>query len=572
MKDARIRLKINGDEVLSEKGKTVLQVALENGYDISYLCYHPDISKRESCNLCLVEVKGENEMKQACRLEAREGMEVYTDSVKIKKKVSGNLKAVLDKHALGCNDCLFFQKCKLLEISRKFGLRPGITDKGPFYTFENDSIFIDQSKCIGCGNCAVVCPVDFLNINSNGRVEPYVDEKKDCTGCGQCITHCPVGAIKGLGEFGELKDLEKLFRNKKKTVVVQFAPSIRTSIGEEFGMKAGSITTGKLVSGLKKAGFQYVFDTATGADFTTMEESEELLERINNNERLPAMSSCCPAWVKFVEFNYPQFIPNLCTSRSPQTILGTLIKEYWGKLKKINQKDIFVVSVMPCVAKKSEIKRKELKVRGRFPVDMVITTREAARMFKNKGIDLGKMNEEPVDNLFGPPSGAGVIYGSSGGVFESALRTAFFRAGEEGVPDVREIRTSEGIKKKEITVGDRRIRVCVANGLSGAITALLELEKDKNAYDALEVMACFGGCVGGGGQPVPANKDVITKRSESLYKIDEQNKTKCAHENKPVLKTYEEFLSDKEIRKEMLHTNYIPRKTSNIVKKERHRC
>ena len=554
-----VPVKINGKEVILKKGENLLSAMIKKGYDVPSLCNHPDIKNIGSCNLCLVEVKGE--LFRSCELKVEEGMKIVTSSKKVTDKVKENLEEILHNHLLECNDCVLFQKCKLLNLAKRFDIRPDPDVYKDYYTFKTGSLFIDQAKCIGCENCTKVCPTKYLKM-SNGRVEPCTKSDVDCINCGQCINYCPVGTMEGEGEFENLERIKELL--KEKVVVVQFAPSIRTSIGEEFGMKAGTISTGKLVAALRKVGFHYIFDTATGADFTTIEEAEELLDRISKKEKLPAMSSCCPAWVKFLEFNYPQYIDNLCTSRSPQIMLGSIIKEYWSEIKKIDPKDIFVVSVMPCIAKKEEIKREELKVNGLYPVDMVITTREAARLFKSRGIDFKNIMEEETDNPLGDPSGAGVIYGSSGGVFESALRTALFKATGEKQLEVKEIRGSKGIKKKEIRFGEKTLRVCVVSGIANAVKALKKID----SFDAVEVMACPGGCVGGGGQPIPVDKKTIKERSKGLYSIDKEKKIRFAHENKSVLKVYDEFFS-KEKREEMLHTSYAPRKKTKIIKKER---
>jgi iron-only hydrogenase group A len=297
-----------------------------------------------------------------------------------------------------------------------------------------------------------------------------------------------------------------------------------------------------------------------------MEESDELIERLSKKERLPAMSSCCPAWVKFLEFNYPEFIPNLCTSRSPQTMLGGIIKEYWSKKNNIKPEDVFVVSIMPCVAKKYEIKRPELKVSGNYPVDMVLTTRELARLLKRKNIDLKSIDEKEADDPLGLSSGAGVIYGSSGGVFESALRTAYFKATQKSLPEdaVQEIRGLDSVKTKRIEMGNQVIKVCVVSGIKNARKVLDELKRNPSLYDAVEVMACPGGCIAGGGQPLPTNKEIIEKRSSSLYAIDSSKKLKSAHENKAVKRVYDQFFSSSEKRKEILHTSFSSKKKTKI--------
>jgi len=561
----KISIKFNGKSVSADFGKTILAIALENGIEIPYLCYHPDIKSKQSCQISMVEINGSKNLKSACDL-AEDGMEIVTNSEKIREERLKNLNLILKKHQLECSDCVFFRRCKLLELVTKFNAKPAAEQDKFLQVLQSGSVVFDQTKCIGCENCINVCPVNFLSLDKNKRIAPSSDEKKNCTNCGQCILHCPVGAIEGAGEFEELTSL--FSEAKGKVMIAQFAPAVRTSIGEEFDMAPGEIATGKLVAGLKKLGFNYVFDTATGADFTTMEESDELIERLQKKERLPAMSSCCPAWVVFLEFNYPEFILSLCTSRSPQTMLGGITKNYWAKANKIDPKNIYVVSIMPCVAKKFEIQREELKIDGLAPVDRVLTTRELARLFKDRSIDLKNIEEKEADDPLGFPSGAGVIYGTSGGVFESAFRTAYFKMTGKELPQdaVKEIRGIEGLKIKEIKVDGISLKVCVANGLQNAKKVLEELKKNSKAFDAIEVMACPGGCVGGGGQSLPSNQEIIKKRSQSLYFIDEQKEIKAAHNNPAVKKIYAEFFTNEEIRKKILHTNFSPRGKTKIKK------
>ncbi|MFH1657083.1 MAG: [FeFe] hydrogenase, group A [bacterium] len=561
----KISIKINGKTLSVDYGKTILDIALENKIDIPFLCYHPDIEIKHHCGMCLVEINGANDLERACSARAENGMEILTESEKINQERKKNLDLILEKHLLECNDCVWFQHCKLLELVRRFKAKPICKKAENCQVLQSGSVVFDQTKCIGCENCLSVCPVDFLEMNEQGKIKPSADKTKDCVNCGQCIIHCPVGVIEGAGEFEEL---ENFFKDENKITVVQFAPSIRTSIGEEFGLKLGEIATGQLVAGLKKLGFDYVFDTAAGADFTTMEESEELIERLAKNENLPAMSSCCPAWVKFLEFNYPEFVKNLCTSRSPQIVLGGIIKNYWSRENNIDPANIFTVSIMPCVAKKFEIKREELKIDGHCPVDCVLTTRELARLFKKNNIDLKNIDSAEADDPLGSPSGAGVIYGSSGGVFESALRTAYFKmTGRKLSPSaVKEIRGINEIKKKEIQIDGRLIKVCVTSGIKNAIKILEEVKNNPGAHDAIEVMACPGGCVGGGGQSLPTNKKIIEERSKSLYLIDQRKKLKCAHQNPAIKKIYSDFFSAEETRKKILHTSFAAREKSPIKK------
>ncbi|HRY27724.1 MAG TPA: [FeFe] hydrogenase, group A [Candidatus Moranbacteria bacterium] len=561
----KISIKIDGRDFSAEPEKSILDAAKENKIEIPSLCFHPDIETKHHCGMCAVRIAGEDELKYACATPIKEGMEIITDSEEITEARKKSLDRILKKHLLECDDCVWFQHCRLLDLVKKFEAKPIAEKDDKNQVFQVDKIIFDQTKCIGCENCIGICPTKFLEMDWRDKVNCSADADKDCINCGQCILHCPVGAIEGVGEFEEL---DKIFKDKQKIAVVQFAPSIRTSIGEEFGMKTGEIVTGQLVSGLKKLGFDYVFDTAAGADFTTWEEADELAERLAKNEKLPAMSSCCPSWVRFLEFEFPEFIPNLCTSRSPQTMLGGVIKSHWAKQNNIESKNIFAISIMPCTAKKYEIKREELKIDGIFPVDMVLTTRELVRLFKKNNINLEDINERETDNPFGAPSGAGVIYGSSGGVFESAFRTAYFRMTGENLPKdaVSEIRGEKGIKTKEINVGKRVVKICVVSGIKNARKVLEELKKNPQLYDAVEVMACPGGCVGGGGQSLPTNKKIVAERSKSLYNIDERKTIKCAHENPDVKKVYAEFFTSEETRRKILHTNFSPRNKTLINK------
>lgn len=565
----KIKIKIDGKEYLADAGQTILEVAKENGIDVPSLCYHPDLQVRATCRMCLVEIKNQKDLKTACSTRIGENMEIFTESLRINKARKINLELIFAQHQEECSDCVWFFNCQLLKLAKRFEVKINrfpdrksqkkITQCGP--------IVFDQTKCIDCRNCVDVCPVEFLSVENRGAdigIENSTEEWKDCIACGQCIVHCPVGAIEGAGEFEEV---QKQAESKKKIRVVQFAPAIRTSIGEEFDLAPGEIVTGQLVAALRKLGFDKVFDTSVGADFTTFEEAGELLERLKSGKNLPGFSSCCPSWVKFVEFYYPEFIPNLCTSRSPQIMLGGLIKTYWAQKEGIKPEDIKVVSIMPCVAKKYEVKREEMKINGLFPVDKVLTTREIAYLIKRNKIDLKNIPSEEADDPFGMPSGAGVIYGASGGVFESALRTVYFKAtGNNPQEDeFKKVRGQEGIKINEIKIGDKVIKSVVVNGIRNARKMLEELKKDPNAFQAMEVMACPGGCIGGGGQPVPTNSQIRRKRAEALYVIDAKKEVRFAHANPALKKVYAEYLTEEKIIKPILHTSYSQKKKSAIT-------
>lgn len=564
----KIKIKINGKEYQANEGQSVLDVARKNGIEIPSLCHHPDLKSSESCRMCLVEIVGQKDLKTSCSLRVKDGMEILTESPRIKRARKINLELIFSQHQEECPDCVWFYNCQLLKMAKKLGVEITrfIDRKKDRKVTQCGTIVFDQTKCIDCRNCVEICPVDFLKIENRGAeisIRESADESKDCIHCGQCIIHCPVGAIEGLGEFEYIDDP---FKDKNKIIVAQFAPSIRTSIGEEFGMPYGEIVTDKLVAGMKKLGFNKVFDTSVGADFTTIEEAGELKERLEKKENLPAFSSCCPSWVKFVEFYYPEFIPNLCTSRSPQIMLGGLIKTFWAEKEKINPKNIVVVSIMPCVSKKYEIKREELKIDGMFPVDYVLTTRELAYLLKKNKIDLKNINPIPADDPFGVPTGAGVIYGASGGVFESAIRTAYFKMIGKNLEniEIKEIRGLEGIKRKELKIGDKTIKTVIVNGIRNAKKMLEELKKDPKAFDTMEVMACPGGCIGGGGQPVPTDSEIREKRAKALYNIDEKKEVRLAHENPAIQKMYTEFLTSEKIIKPIFHTKFSPKKKTEI--------
>lgn len=565
----KITIKIDGKDYQAENDETILKVAQRNGIKIPFLCYHPDIEARSNCRMCVVEIKGNKNLQTACSTQVQDGMEIETDSERIRKARKINLELIFSQHQEECEDCVWFQNCKLLEYAKDYDAEIGrFSDrKKDRKIVQTGPIVFDWTKCIDCRLCVDVCPVEFLEVKNRGAdisIETYPDQNKECINCGQCIVHCPAGAIEAEGEFEEI---EKPLQDKSKAVIVQFAPAIRSSIGEEFGMEPGSVVTGQMVAGMRKLGFSKIFDTSVAADFTTYEEAQELIERVKTGQKLPAFSSCCPSWVKFLEFYYPEFIPNLCTSRSPQMMMGGILKTYWAKENNIDPKDIIVVSVMPCTSKKFEIKREEMKLEnGCFPIDYVLTTREMARLFKRHGIDLKNIEPEECDDPFGNPSGAGVIYGASGGVFESAFRTAYFMATGKNLEDVnvKEIRGQEGIKIKELRLGDVTLKVRVVNGIKNAKKMLEELKKDPNAFHAMEVMTCPGGCIGGGGQPIPNTPEIRKKRADALYQVDAENKMRLAHENPAILEVYGKYLIDKEIIHKILHTSYKQRKKSEV--------
>jgi iron-only hydrogenase group A len=568
-KEITISINIDGKDYQTTKGKSILNVCRENNIEIPTVCEHPDNTPTGSCRMCVVEIEGWRGLHTSCMVKADEGMKIKTDSPLIRKTRKMNLELIAGTTRSRCNDCCYSYNCKVLDYAKEYDanvnrfeprkLARKVERVGP--------IILDQTKCIDCRNCVESCPVDFIEVKGRGdmlNIEFSRDENKECIHCGQCIVHCPVSALSDVQYVDNIQEALDKKKDRKKILVAAFAPAVRTSIGEEFWLEYGEVMTDHLTAGLKQLGFDKVFDVAVAADFTTIEEAQEVIERVVKNEKLPAFTSCCPAWVKYLEFYYPQYgESNICTSRSPQMMMGALIKGYWADREGIDPKDIEVVSIMPCVAKKFEADREEMNIfDGIKPIDYVLTVRELARAFKQNGIDLSNIEPVSADEPFGSPSGAGVIYGASGGVYESALRTAYFKImGKDADKiEIEEVRGLEGVKRRNITIGDITLKVVVVSDIKNAKPLLEELEKDPNAFHMLEMMTCPGGCIGGGGQPIPTSPEIRQKRADALYKIDEKSKVRLAHENPIIDKVYGEYFKDNDhLRHELFHTSYRPR-------------
>lgn len=577
-----INIKIEGVPYRVEEGLTILEAAKKCGYEIPSLCSfnHGECSKG-SCRVCLVEATGARGLVASCVYPVAEGMEIRISTPKATEARRTSVELLLSNHNKDCQQCDKNGKCELLHVAQLVGAREGMYEgaKTPVTVDRlSPSIYRDTSKCILCGRCVERCKnahglgiLGFEKRGFNTIVAPAENRsfaKSPCILCGQCVTVCPTGALM---EVSEIAKVDEAFA-KGKYVVVQTAPAVRAAIGEEFGDKIGTLSTGKMVAALRRLGFKKVFDTNFGADLTIMEEATELLGRIKENGVLPMITSCSPGWINYCEYNYADLIPHLSSCKSPHEMFGAILKTYYAEKNGIDPKDMFVVSVMPCTAKKYEAQREELKTDGFADVDAVLTTRELGRLIRRAGIMWNRLPEEEFDNdVVGEYSGAGVIFGASGGVMEAALRTAAKKlTGKElDDPEITGVRGLDGIKEATYNLGGAEVRVAVAHGMKNAKVLLDEIRAGKSPYQFIEIMGCPGGCVAGGGQPyvkpcfLPNEDDDIldtykAKRASALYKEDRMKKNRLSHENKQIIELYDNFLGEPNSHKahELLHTSY----------------
>ena len=576
-----VNIVIDGLNVSVPKGTTVLEAARANNINIPTLCFLKEMNEVGSCRICMVEIEGDRKLSPSCVTKVYEGMVVKTASKTVRDARETMLELILARHNRECLSCVRNLNCELQKLCEEFGIRERIDSKKKHAVCEDQhspSVIRDQSKCILCGRCVQVCSkvqsVGVINF-AHRSIETTVTTacEKDladvaCIACGQCIKICPVGALK------EKDDTDRVWaaiENPKLHVVVQTAPAVRVGLGEEFGLPVGTNVEKEMVTALRRLGFDKVFDTNFSADLTILEEGTELLGRIKNGGKLPMITSCSPGWIKFCEHNYHDFLDNLSTCKSPQQMFGAVAKSYYAKKAGIDPKDIFVVSIMPCTAKKFEAAREELSVDGNRDVDVVLTTRELAKMIKQARLDFTQLEKGSYDSLLGEGSGAAVIFGTTGGVMEAALRTVADILTGEDLKSVEysAVRGLEGIKEATIPVAGIDVKIAVAHGTGNAAKLLDKIRAGEATYHFIEVMGCPGGCINGGGQPIIMDKEkadeVKLARAKGLYTIDEANTIRKSHENTEIKKIYDDYLEKPNSHKahHLLHTHYIKRDKGN---------
>ena len=565
-----INLTINGQRIAAEEGSTILEAAKKLHIKIPTLCYHPDQAVKANCRICVVEVKGQRTLVPACGYPVSEGMEVETHSPLVRKVRKNILELILSHHPQDCLKCSRCGTCELQEIAYDLGFHQeprydhdvrgmGIDDSSP-------SILRDPAKCIACGRCEYACSEiqtvhaltkehrSYESVITTAYNKPLAETV--CVNCGQCVQACPVGALTVHEEEDVVWDV---IEKGGKEVVAQVAPAARITLAEALGEDPGVVSTGRLVTALKQMGFHKVFDTNFTADLTIMEEGTELLGRLENHGVLPMITSCSPGWIKFCETFYPELIPNLSSCKSPQAMFGALLKTYYADKIGKKPEDIYSVSIMPCTAKKFEAKRPELGRDGYADIDIVLTVQELARMIRSHGIDFENLEETPFDDPFGLGSGAGEIFGATGGVMEAALRTVYEIVTEKPLAslDFHEVRGFEGIKTATVQMGDTAVNVAIAHGLGNARKLMDAVKEGKARYHFIEVMACPGGCIGGGGNPVK-NWKKMEHRVQAVYNTDLHLPLRKSHENPAVKQLYHDFLGkpNSTIAHRLLHTHY----------------
>jgi iron-only hydrogenase group A len=591
-----INLKINDHQVSVAEGTTVLDAAKKLGLNIPTLCNHKDLCVAGNCRVCVVEMKGARTLIASCAMPASEGMEIYTNSLKVRNARKHIVELLLSEHRADCTKCYKNQNCELQTLANEFSFGEHIfldlAENRPYKIDRSSPSFIkDDSKCIRCQRCVRTCAelqhvsaIAVANKGDHQKISSFHDRSMSavvCTNCGQCVNRCPTGALIEKTYIDQVWDA---IYDTDKHVVVQTAPAVRVALGEDLGYDPGQRVTGKMVSALRQLGFDSVLDTDFTADLTIMEEGTELLTRLkkilvegDKTLALPMFTSCSPGWIKFIEHKFPQMLPNLSTCKSPQQMFGALAKTFYARKRNIDPSKIVSVSIMPCTAKKFEADRPEMRSSGYKDVDYVLTTRELAVMIKQAGIDFRTLEDEHYDSVMGDSTGAAVIFGATGGVMEAALRTAYEIVTGRAVPfknlDITPVRGMEGVKEATIRIEGTTadwsflegvdLKVAIAHGLVNANNLMKAIVEGEASYHFIEIMACPGGCIGGGGQPIPTSMEIRQKRMAAIYSEDLNLPLRKSHENPEVVAIYKEFLEKPNGHKshELLHTHYVRRES-----------
>lgn len=567
-----VNITIDGQSVSVPKGTTIMQAASSIGINIPRLCYLKNINEISACKVCVVEIQGQDRVVTSCSTNVQEGMVIFTNSPKARKTRRTNVELILSQHDCLCATCVRSGNCSLQTLSNDLGIydipfEREITDTPWNQEFP---LIRDSKKCIKCMRCVQICDkVQAVNIwdvqNTGSRTTVDVADNMEiedsaCSLCGQCITHCPVGALK------ERNDMPKVYdalADTGKITVVQVAPAVRTAWAEAFNIPEDLATEGRMVAALKRIGFDYVFDTTFAADVTIMEESSELIERLTHPDeyKWPMFTSCCPGWVSYVSSKFPEYIPHLSTAKSPQQIFGAITKSFFAKQKGLTPEEICSISIMPCVSKKREAALPSMRSSGTADVDIVITTREFIRLLRAERIDPLTLDEKPFDDPLGISTGAGVIFGATGGVMEAALRTAYHALQEEEAPfdAFTAVRGQNGRKESSFNIGGITLRTCTVSGLGNTKKLLMDMKAGLAEYDFVEIMACPGGCVNGGGQPIHDGIELADHRGQKLYNLDEKRSLRQSHNNPSVQVLYKEFLNKplSEKAEHLLHSDHI---------------
>jgi NADP-reducing hydrogenase subunit HndD len=589
-----INLNINNQRISVPKGTTVLEAAKKLNINIPTLCNHPDLCVAGNCRVCVVEQTGARTLIAACAMPASEGMDIHTNTLKVRNARKHIVELLLSEHKADCTKCYKNQKCELQALANEFAFGDSIfldLVEDHSYTIDRSSpAFIkDDSKCIRCQRCVRTCAelqhITAIAVSNKGahmKISSFHERPMShvvCTSCGQCVNRCPTGALVEKTYIDQVWDA---IYDTDKHVVVQTAPAVRVALGEDLGYDPGERVTGKMVTALRQLGFDSVLDTDFSADLTIMEEGTELLTRLkkvlvdgDKKTAIPMFTSCSPAWIKFVEHKYPEFLPNISTCKSPQQMFGALAKTYFAQIKKIDPSKIVSVSIMPCTAKKYEADRPEMRASGYKDIDYVLTTRELAVMVKQAGIDFINLEPSNYDSIMGDSTGAAVIFGATGGVMEAALRTAYEIVTGREVPfknlNIMPVRGMEGVKEASVKIEGCtpdwkflegvELKVAIAHGLTNANRIMRLVRQGKSSYHFIEIMACPGGCIGGGGQPIPTSLEIRNKRMKAIYSEDEHMVLRKSHENPEVIAIYRDFLGkpNSHVSHELLHTHYVER-------------